>query len=66
MPRNILNIAIRILISILIFIVVMFSVAWLLEDIIYFSLFIGIPAGIISAAVAFVVLTGYQNRSGSH
>jgi len=62
MPRNILNIAIRILVSIAIFIVVMFAVAWLLEDVIYFSLFVGIPAGIISAAVAFVVLTWYQTK----
>jgi hypothetical protein len=58
MPQKILTIAIRILISIAIFIIVMFAAAWLLEDIIYFSLFIGIPAGIISAAVAFVILTG--------
>ncbi|HUV02976.1 MAG TPA: hypothetical protein VMW67_06005 [Desulfobacteria bacterium] len=66
MSQNLLTIAIRILISIAIFIAVMFAVAWLLEDVIYFSLFIGIPAGIISAAVAFVILTWYQNRSGSH
>lgn len=30
-------------------------VAWLLEDIIYFSLFIAIPAGIVSAILAFVM-----------
>ena len=62
MPQNILSIVVRILVSIAIFIIVMFAVAWLLEDIIYFSLFIGIPAGIISAAVAFVVLTRYQTN----
>jgi len=66
MKKNPFNLPVRIMIAILIFIVVMFAVAWLLEDVIYFSLFIGIPAGIISAAVAFVVLTGYQNRSGSN
>ena len=63
MLQSILNIiALRILISIAIFIIVMFAVAWILEDIIYFSLFIGIPAGIISAAVVFVILTWYQNK----
>ena len=30
-------------------------VAWLLEDIIYFSLFVAIPAGILSALSAFVI-----------
>jgi hypothetical protein len=40
----------------------MFFVAWLLEDVIYFSLFIGIPAGIISAAVAFAVLSRQHAR----
>jgi hypothetical protein len=62
MKSKLLNVALRILISIAIFIVVMFAVAWLLEDVIYFSLFVGIPAGIISAAVAFVILTWYQNK----
>jgi MFS superfamily sulfate permease-like transporter len=41
---------------------VIFFVAWLLEDIIFFSLFIGIPAGIISAIIAFVFLTVRQTR----
>jgi len=62
MKSTLLNITVRIVISLLIFIVVMFFVAWLLEDVIYFSLFIGIPAGIISAAIAFVVLTRYHAR----
>ena len=62
MPRNVFTIAIRILVSIAIFIIVMLAVAWILEDIIYFSLFIGIPAGIISAAVAFIVLTWYPTH----
>ena len=62
MKNNFLNIVLRLVIVILIFIIVMFAVAWILEDVIYFSLFIGIPAGIISAAVAFVVLTWYQKK----
>ncbi|MBN1762348.1 MAG: hypothetical protein JW878_04630 [Methanomicrobia archaeon] len=62
MLRTIPNIALRVVIAIAIFIIVMLAVAWLLEDIIYFSLFVGIPAGIISAAVAFVVLTWYRTH----
>lgn len=60
--NTLFNVTLRILISLLIFIVVMFFVAWLLEEVIYFSLFIGIPAGIISAAVAFVVLSWRHAR----
>jgi hypothetical protein len=60
MMRTILNLAFRILICLVIFIAVTFFVAWLLEDVIYFSLFIGIPAGIISAIAAFVLLTLYK------
>jgi hypothetical protein len=62
MLRKILNITVRLLISLLTFIGVMFFVAWLLEDVIYFSLFIGTPAGIISAVVAFVVLSWHHAR----
>ena len=62
MPRTLLSLALRIILSILIFIIVMLAVAWLLEDVIYFSLFVGIPAGIISAAIAFVILTWYQTK----
>ncbi len=60
------HLILRIGVSVAIFIAVMFFVAWVLEDIIYFSLFIGIPAGLISAVIAFVLLTWYhanpQNR----
>jgi len=45
MPRTILNLVLRLVISLVIFVAVMFFVAWLLEDVIFFSLFIGIPAG---------------------
>lgn len=62
MMSTILTIAFRIAISLVVFISVMFFVAWLLEDIIYFSLFIGIPAGIISALVVFVVLTLHKAK----
>ena len=58
-----INLIFRIVVSLAIFIAVMFFVAWLLEDIIYFSLFIGIPAGFISALIAFVVLTWYYGKS---
>ena len=56
------NVILRIVVSLAIFIAVMFFVAWLLEDIIYFSLFVGIPAGLISALIAFVVLTWYNAK----
>ncbi|HDS44647.1 MAG TPA: hypothetical protein ENN68_00865 [Methanomicrobia archaeon] len=58
-----IDLILRIVVSLAIFIVVMFFVAWLLEDVIYFSLFIGIPAGLISALIAFVVLTRYRGKS---
>jgi len=57
MKQNLFNFALRILISILSFIGITFFVAWLLEDIIYFSLFVGIPVGVISSIVVFVLLT---------
>ena len=57
------NVILRIVVCLAIFIAVMFFVAWLLEDVIYFSLFVGIPAGLISALIAFVVLTRYQGKS---
>jgi hypothetical protein len=62
MKSALLNITVRLAISLLIFIIVMFFVAWLLEDVIFFSLFIGIPAGFISAAVAFAVLSWYYAK----
>jgi uncharacterized membrane protein (DUF485 family) len=61
--KRAINLILRIVVSLAIFIVVMFFVAWLLEDVIYFSLFIGIPAGLLSALIAFVVLTLYQGKS---
>ena len=57
------NLIVRILVALAIFIAVMFFVAWLLEDVIYFSLFVGIPAGLISALIAFMVLTLYHGKS---
>jgi hypothetical protein len=62
MTSTLLDITLRIALSLLTFIGVTFFVAWLLEDVIYFSLFIGIPAGIISAVIAFVVLSWYHTR----
>jgi len=62
MKKNLLNLILRILTCIAIFIVVTFFVAWLLESRFFFSLFIGIPVGIISAVVAFVTLTRYQTK----
>jgi len=62
MKNPLLNLAFRILISILTFIVLTFFVTWLLESQIFFSLFIGIPVGIISAMVAFVIMTRYQAK----
>jgi hypothetical protein len=61
--KRAINLLFRIVVSLAIFIAVMFFVAWLLEDIIFFSLFIGIPAGLISALIAFVVLTWYYGKS---
>ena len=62
MKSTLLDIAVRIALSLLIFIVVTVFVAWLLEDVIFFSLFVGIPAGVISAAVAFAVLSWRHAR----
>jgi hypothetical protein len=60
MKTTLLNFALRIMLSIFTFIGVTFFVAWLFEDIIYFSLFVGIPVGIISSIIVFVILTLYQ------
>jgi hypothetical protein len=38
----------------LVLVLVTFFVAWLLEDILYYSLFSGIPCGIIAALVVFI------------
>ena len=56
MKTNLFNFALRIMISIFTFIGITFFVAWLLEDIIYFSLFVGIPVGIISSIIPFILL----------
>jgi hypothetical protein len=61
--KRAINLLFRIVVSLAIFIAVMFFVAWLLGDIIFFSLFVGIPAGLISALIAFVVLTWYYGKS---
>lgn len=63
MNKNLSNLIFRILVSVLTFIVVTFTVAWILEDIIYFSLFIGIPVGIISAIAAFAILSLYNSKT---
>jgi len=52
--RNILGV----ILAAIIFVFVTFLVAWLTEDIIYFSLFISIPAGIISSII-FIILWNY-------
>lgn len=62
MKKNFFNLAFRILTCIAIFIVVTFFVAWLLESRIFCSLFIGIPVGIISAMVAFAIMTRYHAK----
>jgi len=51
MKNILLNVLISSGLSLLVLVSVTFFVAWLLEDIIYFSLFIGIPCGIIAALV---------------
>jgi hypothetical protein len=45
MKTNLLNFALRIMLSIFTFIGITFFVAWLLEDSIYFSLFLRYPGG---------------------
>ena len=47
------------------FVGVTFLVAWLLEAVIYFSLFVGIPAGILSAFVVAVVCVFVFGRAGA-
>lgn len=37
-------------------------VAWALEDIIYFSLFVGIPVGIVSAVLVFLLLRMFLRK----
>ncbi|MBK5190470.1 MAG: hypothetical protein JJE19_03120 [Methanosarcinales archaeon] len=60
--RELLNLAFRILTCIAIFIGVTFFVAWLLESRIFFSLFIGIPVGVIGALAAFAIMTRYHAK----
>jgi len=56
MKKILFNVLISGSLSLFILVLVTFFVAWLLEDIIYFSLFIGIPCGIIVALVLFAVV----------
>jgi hypothetical protein len=41
---------------------VTFFIAWLLEDIIYFSLFVGIPVGIFSAIMVFLISFNFLKK----
>ena len=43
-------------------ILVTLLVAWALEDVIYFSLFVGIPSGTVSAVATYIVLNRYLSR----
>ncbi len=45
--------------SVVVLVTVTLFVAWLFEDIIYFSLFIGIPCGLFAALIVFVVVFHY-------
>ena len=52
-------------IAIITFVVVMLFVTWLLEDVIFFSLFVGIPAGILAAVAVWVFLyIVFRSREG--
>ena len=50
--------------SVVTFVFVTLLVTWLLEDVIYFSIFVGIPAGIIAAAAVAVTLAVLYGRRG--
>jgi preprotein translocase subunit SecF len=55
------RVALTVLLALATLVGVTLLVAWLLEDVIFFSLFVGIPAGVLSAAAvaaACVVLFG--------
>jgi hypothetical protein len=53
---------IGIILTAIIFIFVTFLVSWLTEDIIYFSLFIGISAGIISSIIFLILWNCITNN----
>jgi hypothetical protein len=50
--------------STVVFVAAIFLVAWLLEDLTYFSLSVGIPAGRVARAVAFPVQISLSKRNG--
>lgn len=60
-PRPII-VALAAVESAVVFVAVMFLVAWLLEDAVYFSLFVGIPAGLIAGALAFWAQVSLSRR----
>jgi positive regulator of sigma E activity len=45
--------------AVVVFVLVTLLVAWMLEDEIYFSLFVGVPAGAVCAVVTFASVTRY-------
>jgi hypothetical protein len=46
------------------FVAVTLLVAWLLEDVIFFSLFVGIPAGLVSAVIVVLGLVMSWSERG--
>lgn len=58
----VLRTASSLLSAVIVFVLVTLLVAWTLEDEIYFSLFVGIPAGALCGAVTFASMTHYLRK----
>lgn len=55
-PRGPLAFILPLAAALVVLVSVTLTVAWALEDIIYFSLFVGIPAGALSGAATYLLL----------
>lgn len=62
-PTGVLSIVIAVLAGAVDAVIVTLLVAWALEDVIYFSLFVGIPAGMVSGVITSVLLGRYLTRT---
>lgn len=51
--------------AVIVFVLATFIVAWVLQDAVYFSLIVGIPVGVVFAALAFAGVTLYLERRHS-
>lgn len=57
-----MQIAKIVIISLVIFMLVTIIVTWALQDQIFFSLFVGIPSGVVAFAISFIYLYMQKNE----